>query len=100
MIVRYLIECENCGARILARIGVSYRREEPFALECKRCSQRIRGIHKLDPDQGEVLSLELEGAKQIRYRHDHEETGAVPYQENADFTYDYQPGIPTDLDPK
>lgn len=79
MVVRYILRCDNCGARTMLRIRVGYGDREPFAFDCRRCSQPIRGAMLLDQKAVKILGLgDLSGATEMHdfehadYEHRHD----------------------------
>jgi hypothetical protein len=62
MIVRYYLECGHCHKVTALRIGVGHRNDEPFRLDCKTCSQEIKGVFHVDQDTVEIKGLDAEGA--------------------------------------
>lgn len=62
MVVRYPVRCNGCGANIRLRQQVGRDKRHPFAFECRRCHQIIRGLHVLCEPPKTYLR-ELDGAK-------------------------------------
>jgi hypothetical protein len=60
MIIRQVVECPGCRAKIVLRISVGYDLEQPFYFVCSRCNAatRAKQIIWYNPQPGNRLELE------------------------------------------